>query len=447
MEQSDSIGIEEICRVISSKVDKVIRYRSRRFEKIARNYFENSLNLEVDSITPFSDAEFPKLAASKNIQKKAEGHIFGIIKDFCSLKGKEFDIKNKEDVRFAVSKVLSSFAYAHLFIIIHYPNVSVTNENGDTTTVEDLYAMIEVHDNKFAFLHALVATYEYDKAESGYAFSHIGSVSLWNSLPSFNQCCLGAGPLTKLKWIYATDHDYDRKIDYVIGLVCVNIDRYFHVESLSGGPYIKMENISRGPNGNSLVSVPSQMNCQECDFVLSSEFSYIVKDALIKMANDNIMFVSIENDSINPTEDGMYRNGVRSVACVLKKSYEFCIKFSEYFKRSYVEMSLLYELPSTDELVELKVLSRYYESDNGMLYLRNGRTGRSESIMANNGKKLFKFLGRDVNLSIKEDNRKKKEFEYKLFVDINLSVWIEKMYRDILASGNCELASIKTLIA
>lgn len=444
MEQSDNIGTEEICEIISDKVDKVIRYRSRKFERMARNYFGGSLNLEIDSITPFSDAEFPNLG-NINVQKKAIDRILDIIADFRSFKGMEF--KNKEDVRLAVSEVLSSFVYARLFIIIHYPKVDVMNENGDTTTVEDLYAMVEVQDNRFVSLHAIVSTYEYNKAESGYAFSHIGSVSLRNSLPSFSQCCLGTGPLTKLKWIYTTDLDYDKKIDYIIGLVCVNIDRYFHVESLSGGPYIRISNISGGSNGNFLVSVPAQMHTQECDFVLSSEFSYIVKDALIKMANDNIMFVSIENDSINPTEDGMYRNGVRSTACVLKKAYEFCITFSEYFKRSYLEMSLLYELPSTDELVELKVLSRYYESENGMLYVKNRGTGRNGSIMANNGKKLFRFLGRDVNLLIKEDNSEKKEFEYKLFVDINLSVWIEKLYRDILASGNCELSQTKTLIA
>lgn len=127
------------------------------------------------------------------------------------------------------------------YILIHFPEVRVTNENNKYIDLRDLFAKVEIafDGTLYGSFKLNKATYDIAQWKSLYIHSHVSSLYP-NRAEEFKDPCLGGGPIksTILRLHNAYNED-DWK------LFCLELQKYVQTESLSGGPYIKLEHVGK----------------------------------------------------------------------------------------------------------------------------------------------------------------------------------------------------------
>lgn len=138
---------------------------------------------------------------------------------------------------------LENIAKDKRFIIyVWWPKVTVTNEYNKSVNIQDLYAKIEIQNdgtipyecNGFRLNRA---TYTREQFLSNYMHSHINTIPK-NNFTQFQIPCLGTGPI--ISTIGTLKNEYD---ETTWMLFCQELSMYVTVESISGGPYHRMETI------------------------------------------------------------------------------------------------------------------------------------------------------------------------------------------------------------
>lgn len=135
-----------------------------------------------------------------------------------------------------------TWATAKATIYVWWSNVTITNEYDKSINIQDLYAKIEVQCNgripyeNWGFLLNR-ATYTEEQFNSGYLHSHIMEIPKYN-FKQFQKPCMGKGPIKET--ILTLKNDYDETIWM---LFCQELAMYVTVESLTGVPYNKLEEV------------------------------------------------------------------------------------------------------------------------------------------------------------------------------------------------------------
>ena len=129
------------------------------------------------------------------------------------------------------------------WIMVWWPLVTVTNDNGRSIVIKDLYARILVTPEgkipyEFRGFQLNKTTFSYDQWTSGYVHSHVPSLYYRRGKPEFADPCLGTGPINNT--IMDLKNNYE---EAVWMLFCRELSLYVTVESLRGGPYIKLETV------------------------------------------------------------------------------------------------------------------------------------------------------------------------------------------------------------
>ena len=144
-----------------------------------------------------------------------------------------------------------------LIAYIHIPEKTVTNEYGRTHKVYDGYVKFSLNANLKLRDYPLYTRSRMTKKEiiSGYAFSHayvlkeedlIYAKNHPNSAAEqlFKNLCFGSGPIvTSISRIREVNSEENWRIFFN------DLDSYLEVESISGGPYVRMESI----NGSEII--------------------------------------------------------------------------------------------------------------------------------------------------------------------------------------------------
>lgn len=135
-------------------------------------------------------------------------------------------------------------------ILVYYPTVKVTNENDRSVDLTELYVKVKIQDDG-----TLVGTFSINRSEytaaqwfSNYCHSHVREIK---KVPpyEFQNPCLGEGPIKNTCASLNADFDED-----IWKLFIFELDKYIHTESLSGGPYRKLENIGIDISNRSVES-------------------------------------------------------------------------------------------------------------------------------------------------------------------------------------------------
>lgn len=124
-------------------------------------------------------------------------------------------------------------------IIVWFPLVTVTNEYGESTTVQDIFVKTGLYDSGKLRRSPLMArsTFTYNQARSGYRHSHC-SLGLPYSPDEYGTLCFGSGPINStLSSLYS---EFDEAL---WTLFCGELDLYVQTESVSGVPYIRLSSI------------------------------------------------------------------------------------------------------------------------------------------------------------------------------------------------------------
>ena len=129
---------------------------------------------------------------------------------------------------------------------IHFPHIHITNSQNREHDIYDLYLRLQVYVNtgRFYDVQGNRATYNQAEFESKYAHSHLSS-SVANS-GAWGGFCMGAEEIVH-DMNELQENSFEGK-ENLFEAFLFQLEIFLQWESLEGGPYHRMENISRRKN-------------------------------------------------------------------------------------------------------------------------------------------------------------------------------------------------------
>ena len=318
-------------------------------------------------------------------------------------------IPNYKDTDYLISEY-DSFIHIFATIYIYFSEKTVVNENNDRHKIYDGYIRFIIKPNMTLYSNPVFtrSSLTIRELKARYIFSHCPSMSLASIISlsnsgstTFLSCCFGTGPIkTSMSRLYLNSTDTNWKLFFN------DLNNYFEVESLEGGPYIYMSRVSNPES--------QFVNFTVDDFVpfSLSENAKTLYYKFIDYLYDNKWFESLE--FLNDNGFIKYSNFISSLYEDISKLF---FRFIEILKEENSEL-----LSDIDKLISEYTciystgveISSYEDIQN---YLNQNNT----SIEASFPLPLnFTFKGNPVFLTIKEeeldsDSNIKKGFNVSLF--------------------------------
>lgn len=127
-------------------------------------------------------------------------------------------------------------------IIIRFNDVIVSNGKGDKALIQEIYVKVPLkyNGNLYCGMWWLRTTYSYYHWRNNYAHSHLGRIST-SKAPTWKNPCTGDGPIN-----LTMDSLRTHPTDDLWALFCYELEECIKVESLAGGPYIRIDELYGG---------------------------------------------------------------------------------------------------------------------------------------------------------------------------------------------------------
>ena len=319
-------------------------------------------------------------------------------------------IPNYKDTDYLISEY-DSFINTFATIYIYFSEKTVVNENNDRHKIYDGYIRFTIKPNMTLYSNPAFtrSSLTIRELKAKYVFSHCPSMSLAALInlsnsggTTFLPCCFGTGPIkTSMSRLCQESTETNWKLFFN------DLNNYFEVESLEGGPYIHMSRITNPES--------QFVNFTVDDFVpfSLSENAKTLFYKFIDYLYDNKWFESFE--FINDNGFINYSNAFMS--SLYEDISKLFFRFIEIIKEENSEL-----LPNIDNLISEYTciystgieLSSYEDIQN---YLNQNNTSIETSFPLPLN---FTFKGNPVYLTIKEeesdsDSNIKKGFNVSLF--------------------------------
>lgn len=291
--------------------------------------------------------------------------------------------------RDASDRELQSFIFSSSpYLLVFFPEVTIANENERSVDIKELWAKIKIlADGRLHSAFELNrSNYELEHLKSDYMHSHINGVN-WSDPTAFMSPCLGDGPIRRTISSLCTQYDEDLWL-----LFCCELALYAGTESLSGGPWRRLEQIGAGNSGG---RTPSEQNNTMTPIKHSFRFSssLLMKDFVKYFLEKKVLKFCFIN--------GAYYLGM--------SQYDFRILVSNHF----IEWMNRQDNPwrirtSYARLVSNGILGKYILKDNKIYLPRSSSFGRfssEEEMRARfEGKRVLTFKGRTYNITINQQS-------------------------------------------
>lgn len=127
-------------------------------------------------------------------------------------------------------------------IIVHFPKVTITNENDRSIDIYNLFVKVPVYNDGYIkdTFKLIKSTYTTDQLLSGYLHSHTPIVR-GNTILKWMAPCMGSGPI---KDTYLTLLNVEEEpSEEMWKLFCLELSLYVQTESIEGIPYIRLERV------------------------------------------------------------------------------------------------------------------------------------------------------------------------------------------------------------
>ena len=260
-------------------------------------------------------------------------------------------------------------------IYVWWPKVTVTNEFNKSVNITDLYAKIILTRNGCIPLvaHGFLlnrTSYTNVQFQSGYLHSHIPQLN-YRRLKEFSNPCYGKGPIKETINSLKVSND---EVTWM--LFCEELSRYVTVESVSGVPYFKLENIGNKREDNSYRDFAVDGNSN----TLPSPFDIKMKDFVTwYLLHENHLQFSYTNQTFT----------------ISNSFYEFIIDISN----SFIKWFNIYGNVSDLQQLKEQGILRYFIVADGKFYTYDD----SENHFSLEGTPLFVFKGKMQYLKILPD--------------------------------------------
>lgn len=257
-------------------------------------------------------------------------------------------------------------------IIVHFPHVTIRNEYDRTIEVDNLWAKVPVtwEGKGKGWFKMNRSEYDVVHMQSDYMHSHVSGIDFDFK---FRSVCTGSGPINNTMSSLTVGFD-----EPIWQLFCLELERYMGTESLTGGPYRRMENI--GANGSSKRdNFPIEQN------------NHISKEYFTKELSSKFLDYLFTNNILKFN----YRKGSYGLAhtftdTVLTISNAFIDWYNDEYRKA-PNMPALYDLQG-DGVLKQAIIA------NGAIFDPNSNASRDYSQYV--GRKVLTFKGKDVNLVI-----------------------------------------------
>ena len=320
-------------------------------------------------------------------------------------------------------------------IIVHFPEVRVSNEHDKYVDIKELYARVKVTErgNIEGTFGLLRADYPLSHIYADYAHSHIPGLTL--NRDGFLSPCLGTGPINRT--ILSLVEEFDLSIWM---LFCRELDTYVTVESLAGGPHRRLENIT---GDRRLRKLPQRFSDS-----VRRKISHLWERKNLPMEElHNFIVYLLGKDVIKFNRN----NGAYNLAMGYK---DYIVNISNafiHYVNNYVERNPTNEvLFSLNNLTSIGVLNPY-AIKNGEIYAFSNNGYSADGYLRENGKTLLIFKESEVRLNIYNDiSREEDNTVYLLDFNLceailtNLIVYLN--YANGKTHSNAQVGSCKKCI-
>lgn len=267
---------------------------------------------------------------------------------------------------------LMNHIYSDIFILVHFPKVRITNEHDRYVDITHLYAKIPLtYYGQLDGGNFMLNRSEYPISHmlSNYLHSHVSTIPKDN-FTQFMSPCLGQGPIRNTLGVLRNRYDED-----LWRLFCLELSKYVTVESLSGGPYHKLENIGFFEN-YAEYTIHNRLPGN-----ISERFNSLII-AFVKH------FINCKKLKFNYV-NGSYSVGMTTTEYIILVSNEFI----NWFNRQYNEGFNIYDY---HDLLINNLLIKAYIIDNKIREDSDSIENTFEYI----GRKVCTFKGKDVTINI-----------------------------------------------
>lgn len=286
---------------------------------------------------------------------------------------------------FLLEKYDTSIYNETAYIIVRFPEVRVSNENDKYVDIKELYARVKVNgEGKIQGTFGLArADYPVSHIYADYAHSHIPGLTLEEN--QFKSPCLGSGPINRTICSLVEEGELSSWM-----LFCRELDVYVTVESLSGVPHRKLENITGDKKLRKIGQQFSNFRCVNYfkTFVRHRNFpreelkgfiTYLISKDTIKFSRSN----------------GTYYLGMGFKDFIISVSNAFIDYVNNRTERTEYNKRIF----NISHLTYIDMLKPYVIKD-GIIYSMENRIGSLESTLGLSGRTLFKFKDSEVKLNI-----------------------------------------------
>ena len=345
---------------------------------------------------------------------------------------------------------------AIIFFTIRFNDIVVENEEGETTDIAEAFFILPMRTYFSNNNHEICAPkmtrskYTIEHFANGYMHSHAETVAPQNA-KSIHKLCLGNGPISAMIMNFNVNYnnikDQDEKDEYIedfMKMMIFNIDRYVTVESLKGGPYIRMSSarsvdniIGRGgrivkiqrrreimydlPNRNhvSIFSLTYNNMTLLIDYFIRRIYMEDVLKPKSEFKKNEITNISFHVSSLNP---------------VINEK-EMIIKLSDILYKTIMEYCMKTDSNIDDivkSLASFGFLDSYIIDSNGDIYVKKGKDNNAREIEKINNSidnlsesPLLTFNGERIFFSCNKITEKEKT-NTKYMINDNVMMFILK---------------------
>lgn len=257
-------------------------------------------------------------------------------------------------------------------IIIHFPHVTIRNEYDRTIEVDNLWAKVPVtwEGKGKGWFKMNRSEYDVVHMQSDYMHSHVSGI---NFDFKFRSVCTGSGPINNTMSSLTVGFD-----EPIWQLFCLELERYMGTESLSGGPYRRMENI--GANSSNMRD---NFSMEQISYVSNNHFS-------METSNEFLDYLLASNVLKFNYRNGSYGLAHTFADTVLTISNAFIDWYNAKYRTTY-------NIPAIEDLRGDGIIKEAIIA-NGAIYDPNSNASRDYSQYV--GRKVLTFKGHDVNLVI-----------------------------------------------
>ena len=290
----------------------------------------------------------------------------------------------------AIKKSWEGMPDSNICVIVHFPQVRVSNENDRFIDITHLWARVTLTLEGTTCGRFQLCRTEFPESHwiSDYAHSHLPGLCT-----SFHQPCTGNGPINGTITTCSTSFQED-----FWRLYCYELSLFVKVESLAGVPYRHLEKVSPEVGTQSRIEMVDEDMNSVLNVRLRDEFMArkpLFKDFVRHLVNKKVLRFNFVDGAIglgmSPKEERVF------------------------FSNEFIEWYNLPDNPwksviSVSSLLRENIL-RYVKFDNGRIRIRverrtsSGSTKRAERAArmdSEEGRRLFTFKGQPVLLHFTE---------------------------------------------